>query len=624
MVAVETSNLQANPTTPSSAKLKHGTSEDPALALQRDPKNSAEHQWLAMQCSMIKGVRWGLLGQVNTDTGAVALRASWPSNSSDWAGLKTYLLRSGRQNTPIVLKAAGLNEKRPNLIVYMPLPACRSEDTAWVVALEMSYRNKQAYKTLKRLLQWNSEWLKFALSNTPARSSANLATTFAIANQCLDQSTFRGTATALVNQLSRRFACQRVSLGLRKGGEMSIEVLSHSARFNRKASRLGALAAAMDEAADLDAAIIYPPADSREGVMHAHKYLAKTAGTQSIATVPISHNRRIVGAITLERQRGSALHSGQLQQIEQLLALLAPVLWLRHQDERALAAKAGLSAKRKAKQLLGPANIRLKLATLGALSLLLFFGFAQGTWRVSGNAVVEGRVQRTIAAPIDGYIASADVRAGDTIRAGDSLGSMDDSDLRLERLKWSTLRQQMISEAREAMAQRDRAQLSIVNAKISQADAELKLIDEQMSRIRLRAPFDGVVIEGDLSQRLGTPVSRGDTLFKIAPLMDYRIVLNVNEHDIAPIENGQFGRLVLSSMPSRGLIIRVDKVTPVSTAANGENTFRVEASLLEQDVNLQPGMEGVGKISVGEANLFWIWTRELGNWLRLKTWTWWR
>jgi hypothetical protein len=32
----------------------------------------------------------------------------------------------------------------------------------------------------------------------------------------------------------------------------------------------------------------------------------------------------------------------------------------------------------------------------------------------------------------------------------------------------------------------------------------------------------------------------------------------------------------------------------------------------------------VGKITVGQAKLFWIWTRDLANWLRLQTWTWWR
>jgi hypothetical protein len=77
-------------------------------------------------------------------------------------------------------------------------------------------------------------------------------------------------------------------------------------------------------------------------------------------------------------------------------------------------------------------------------------------------------------------------------------------------------------------------------------------------------------------------------------------------------------------MPGRPVDLEVTRVTPVSTPGEGRNYFRVEARLSGGDFSLQPGMEGVGKISVGEARLIWIWTREMANWLRLKTWTWWR
>lgn len=38
---------------------------------------------------------------------------------------------------------------------------------------------------------------------------------------------------------------------------------------------------------------------------------------------------------------------------------------------------------------------------------------------------------------------------------------------------------------------------------------------------------------------------------------------------------------------------------------------------------LRPGMEGVGRIEMGEARLVTIWTRELIDWLRLNLWQWW-
>jgi multidrug resistance efflux pump len=53
------------------------------------------------------------------------------------------------------------------------------------------------------------------------------------------------------------------------------------------------------------------------------------------------------------------------------------------------------------------------------------------------------------------------------------------------------------------MARADRAQLVISQAKADEARAQLALVDEQLGRIRIEAPFDGVVIRGDLSQSLG-------------------------------------------------------------------------------------------------------------------------
>jgi hypothetical protein len=33
-------------------------------------------------------------------------------------------------------------------------------------------------------------------------------------------------------------------------------------------------------------------------------------------------------------------------------------------------------------------------------------------------------------------------------------------------------------------------------------------------------------------------------------------------------------------------------------------------------------MEGIGKIDIDRRRLIWIWTHEVIDWLRLKTWNW--
>ncbi|NND36068.1 MAG: histidine kinase, partial [Gammaproteobacteria bacterium] len=63
--------------------------------------------------------------------------------------------------------------------------------------------------------------------------------------------------------------------------------------------------------------------------------------------------------------------------------------------------------------------------------------------------------------------------------------------------------------------------------------------------------------------------------------------------------------------------------TPISTVEDGRNFFAVQAKLLsEQTQVLRPGMQGVGKIYIGRRKLVWIWTHEMLDWLRLKSWSW--
>ncbi len=139
----------------------------------------------------------------------------------------------------------------------------------------------------------------------------------------------------------------------------------------------------------------------------------------------------------------------------------------------------------------------------------------------------------------------------------------------------------------------------------------------------ISAPFDGIIVSGDLSQSLGAPVERGQILFEIAPLDSYRMVIQVDERDIAGVKLGQHGELTLSALPGEVTEFEVKKITPVNTAKDGRNFFRVEAAPLTPTERIRPGMEGIGKIEVDQRRLISIYTRDLVNWARLWLWTWW-
>jgi multidrug resistance efflux pump len=231
-------------------------------------------------------------------------------------------------------------------------------------------------------------------------------------------------------------------------------------------------------------------------------------------------------------------------------------------------------------------------------------------------------VRRAVVAPYDGSIKDATARAGDKVTAGEVLGSLEDRDLVLERLKWVTERQQHLYEYDKALAARQPAAINVIRSQIDQAVAQIKLIDAELARIKLRSPIAGLVAAGDLSQLIGTAVQRGQVLFEIAPLDAYRVILEVDEREVRAVKPGQRGELIVTALPNRSLPFVVDKITPIAEARAGRNVFRVEGRLTENPPQLRPGMEGIGKVEIGRRNLAWIWLHPLIDWLRVWSWRW--
>ncbi len=124
-----------------------------------------------------------------------------------------------------------------------------------------------------------------------------------------------------------------------------------------------------------------------------------------------------------------------------------------------------------------------------------------------------------------------------------------------------------------------------------------------------------------MSQALGAPVKRGETLYEVAPTDEYRAVLKIDDRDIGLVAAGQRGQLKLSGIPDRSFNITIDRLTPVSSAEDGRNFYRVEAIMDRHSELMRPGMEGVAKIEISREKLLWIWTRRLVDWLRLFIWS---
>jgi RND family efflux transporter MFP subunit len=457
-----------------------------------------------------------------------------------------------------------------------------------------------------------------------AEENARLQTVLDLIASSLEHQGFQAASMAFVTQLATKLECDRASLGFGDGKQIHIQALSHTAEFGKQMNLVRAIESAMDEAIDQQALVLYPlPVEATPLVTRAHAELSRQHGAGRICTLPLGSDRKFFGGLTLERPENKPFDQATVELIDTIAAMIGPILEGKRREDRWLISKATESFADQLKKLVGPAHLTLKMAGVLLVGLVIFFAYAKGDYRVTAQTNLEGTIQRAVGAPFNGYIKEAPVRAGDIVRNGEMLCLLDDRDLKLERLKWATQKEQLLKQYREAMAKHDRAQVQINRAKIDQAEAEISLLDEQLARTKVVAPFDGVVMSGDLTQSLGAPVERGQVLFEVAPLDAYRVIVQVDERDIGEIVVGQRGELALPSMPGEIFPLAISKITPVSTAKEGRNYFRVEAQLENLSPRLRPGMEGVGKVTVDQRRLIWIWTHEVIDWVRLKLWAWW-
>lgn len=243
--------------------------------------------------------------------------------------------------------------------------------------------------------------------------------------------------------------------------------------------------------------------------------------------------------------------------------------------------------------------------------------------RVTAPLTIEGETRQLVTAPFEGFVAKAHVRPGERVRQGQPLLEMETRELKVEQAKYLSDREQAAGKLRQAMAEHDAPAVAQTSALVQQSQAQLSLVENKLARAQVLAPLDGLVVSGDWTQQLGAPLESGKQLFEIAAVDQYRVVLHVADHDIARVRAGQAGELRLAGLPQQSYPFVVSLVTATASVQDGSNGFRVEARWQGGAPALSPGMQGVGKVRIGQANLLTIWTRSALDWLRMKWWTWW-
>ena len=458
---------------------------------------------------------------------------------------------------------------------------------------------KQEQAAVDRLLRWGvlslSDWLSDAQAS-PAPSMPPLQ--LMLGKKNLDQA-----AASWVDDLQSKTGAARVSVGWFENGSTRLLAISGVVGLDTRRTLPRALSGALGESVKAGTPILYPQksavsnADSATELTQ-HRTVHEHVGDHRLFSVPLMLENSALGAILMElkpSQNAATVNTIVMDEV----ALATPVLATLSERKPGPAVLVSRVFNRLRTALFNPATKTQKMVTasfivLGLIALLFPFSYS-----ASVRGEIQGADRQVLAAAHTGYLKSASARAGDSVTSGQVLAKFDHTQLKLERDTWVSELTRIDAALVQAMSARNRSVVGSLRAEQAAANAEVELIDHRIAQSDIVAPFDGILVRGDLDDRLGSAVETGESLFQIASLNNYTLQLDVPEQHAAKIQQGSTGKMRFAAFPSEAFSFSVDSMVPVAIPEDGANIFRMQASLSGDTDKIRPGMTGVAKVTIG-------------------------
>lgn len=508
-------------------------------------------------------------------------------------------------------------EDLPNGVIRATISTRRQDEKCAVVALENS--------PLASMLLLAVAMVPSAYESTHALTksegdAARLAQVFDAVLVTNAEERFSAAAMALCNALATHYRCERASLSWLVNGCSRLQAVSRLEQFDRKMEAAQKLEAAMDECLDQDAEILWPPPPDSRLVARDHQALAANNPSAHLCSLPLRHEDMLLGVITCERAT-SAFDESEVEALRLAARSAAPRLAVLRQRDRWWGSRFMAALRQKTSGLLGPKHTLSKLAAiLIALALGVLF-FWQASYRVEGSFVLRSEAAATLSAPFDGFINEVLVQSGDSVTKDQVLLRLDTAPLLVEQSAALAELERYRTEADKARAARSIAEMQIAEALGQQAQAKLEVIRYRLHQAEVRSPLAGVVVEGDLKERLHAPVKQGDGLFRLAQPGTLYAELKLDERDAHEVTAGAEGEVAFVSQPEHKIPVRLTVLLPAAAEQDGQHYFAGRAAFRDAQLDWwRPGMSGVCKLDAGRRSLFWILTHRTADFLRMKLW----
>ena len=405
----------------------------------------------------------------------------------------------------------------------------------------------------------------------------------------------------LANQLAGLFDCARLAIASGEGaGKIKlIRAVSGNTDFDKRTALAKALERALTEASAAGQLLQWPPlADQQLVALPGHKALMNATQCQFMLSVPLlTVSGKPKGALIAWWEVPPAKNQRRRQLMQaSAMPVAALVDQLTQGRKHLLSGNIGSNKP----------HIWLRVLVVTIIGMLLASLWLPVPHRISTTVRLEAAVSRVSAAPFDGVLRSVYARPGLLVEKDQQLAELDGQEIKLQLSR-------LDSEIRVAGKRRD---ISLVEAdtnttqiarlEIQKLRLQSELLQARLDNLSIRSPVRGVVVSDDLIRKQGSPVSRGQILFEVAPLDVMLAEVAIPGKDISFVEKALPLAIVFEGLPGEKWEMKLGAIRPRAEVLREKNVFVSEVEISNDDARLRPGMQGSGKIFAGNKPLGWV------------------
>ncbi len=432
---------------------------------------------------------------------------------------------------------------------------------------------------------------------------------------------------AIVNRTQSIIAFERAAIALEQRGTLELKAISGVQHINSADPQVRALKDMLEWASISSNEIYVTQRD--EGIDDPRPetqakfaaYFGET-GMRSFYALPLIDDQGQLGLLSFESSDPDFLNTAHLEIIKVLAAQATVALRNASLYREVPFINVLEPLLHRKRRFMAMAKHRRIAAIALACAVLLFLIFFPFPMRVSGDGIVASSRSAQIQSELDGVIKEVFVDEGEFVKEGQALATLQDwnhrSDLAEAEAKYSEATTAM----NRSLSTGDGTQAGTEKVKADYWKAELTRTRELMNRLTIRAPFDGVITTPHVEDSVGRHLAHGDTFGDIVATSHVTVDVGIPESDVSLVQKGDSAAIKLESFPVHTFHGVVAVVSPRGEVEADHRVFVARVDVPNSDGLLRPGMQGLGKVSVGWHPAGYVLFRGVTMWIWTKLWSW--